>query len=346
MRKALSAVLQIGYWLIYIASLLLIFLLVNVQRHDNVTTPNFLSWIKLMLLTGILPGATAFYAAYLVAFRRFLQTRQFFLLAVFAIGVSLLSSLIIAVLISITISPAFWVEDGIQGASIVIAILSIISLLNFSIGLVIKGFISWYNDLHLKEELNKRNYEMELNLIKSQLDPHFLFNTINNIDVLIENDNKKASLYLNKLSDIMRFMLYETKTNKIPLSKELAYVEKYIDLQKIRTLRPDTIQFRIDSTDDSWMIEPMLFIPFIENAFKHFTPNENAFIKIHFAIQRNAIRFRCVNSVEINMQKEKSTAGLGKDLIERRLTLLHPGLFELETKSEEKIYSVNLSLFR
>ena len=124
---------------------------------------------------------------------------------------------------------------------IILGVMSFGAFVNGIIGLVIRGFISWFNDIKIKESLSQKNFEMELNLIKSQINPHFLFNTLNNIDVLIEKDPPKASLYFNKLSAIMRFMLYETKTDKIPLAKELDYITQYIDLQKIRHANPDFV---------------------------------------------------------------------------------------------------------
>ncbi len=140
----------------------------------------------------------------------------------------------------------------------VIVVIAFGALLNGIIGLVMKGFITSYGDIRVKEELNRKNFEVELALVKSQLSPHFLFNTINNIDVLIGIDAARASAYLNKLSDIMRFMLYETKTELIPLEEELAYIEKYIDLQKIRTANPDYIRFRVQGRAPGLLVPPML----------------------------------------------------------------------------------------
>lgn len=150
-----------------------------------------------------------------------------------------------------------------------------------------KGFITWYNDIKTKVELTKKNYEMEIALMKAQINPHFLFNTINNIDGLIQEDSDKASEYLNKLSDIMRFMLYETKTEKIYLAKELAYIGKYIELQKIGTSNPGYVKYEVQGEPANLLVEPMLFIPFIENAFKHTDDKrvENA-IKIRFVKER------------------------------------------------------------
>ena len=102
-------------------------------------------------------------------------------------------------------------------------------------GFLFKTLIEWIKDRKIKAELEKDKVKSQLELLKSQINPHFLFNTLNNIDVLILDEPKKASDYLKKLSEILRFMLYETDTEKVPLSKEVEYIKKYIELQKIRT---------------------------------------------------------------------------------------------------------------
>jgi LytS/YehU family sensor histidine kinase len=206
-----------------------------------------------------------------------------------------------------------------------------------------RGFITSYGDIHLKEELNRKNYEMELALMKAQINPHFLFNTINNIDVLIQKDATKASAYLNKLSDMMRFMLYETKTEKIALAKELHYIEQYIELQKIRTSNPNYIKYEVTGESDNLVIEPMLFIPFIENAFKHAENKriENA-IHISIAIQKQSIRFECENAYSDEPQLKPEHGGLGNDLIERRLALLYPDKHSFTTTNKNGLYKVIL----
>lgn len=186
---------------------------------------------------------------------------------------------------------------------------------------------------------------MELALIKNQINPHFLFNTINNIDVLIQKDPIKASEYLNKLSDIMRFMLYETKADKIELAKELTYIEKYIELQKIRSSNPTYVNYLLEGNTNNLLIEPMLFIPFIENAFKH-TENkslENA-ISVKISIHKEMIIFECENKFTVNSQNNSENNGLGNGLIEKRLQLLYPNNHTLEITTENNIYKVKLTL--
>jgi len=186
---------------------------------------------------------------------------------------------------------------------------------------------------------------MELALVKSQINPHFLFNTINNIDILIEKDPLKASAYLNKLSDIMRFMLYETKTEKIPLEKELTYIEKYVDLQKIRTFNTNFVNYSVKGSPANTIIAPMLFIPFIENAFKHADNiKEGNAIDIKVAINSEEIIFECRNNNSKTTQAFSGTSGLGNELIKKRLMLLYPNNHILDISNNKETYNVKLTL--
>jgi len=187
---------------------------------------------------------------------------------------------------------------------------------------------------------------MELALVKSQINPHFLFNTINNIDVLITKDATRASEYLNKLSDIMRFMLYETRPAKIALNKELAYIEKFIELQKIRTTNSHYVNYTVKGDARNLMIPPMLLIPFIENAFKHAENKkaENA-INIHLDIEHEKFVFKCENFYNQNTQMKQEHSGLGGELIKKRLALLYPGKHKLTITNNNELYRVALSLY-
>jgi LytS/YehU family sensor histidine kinase len=221
-----------------------------------------------------------------------------------------------------------------------------LSLVHGIIALVMKGFINWYRDIKIKEELQQKNFATELALVKSQLSPHFLFNTINNIDVLIEKDATRASAYLNKLSDIIRFMLYETKGENIPLQKELAYIDKYIDLQKIRTANTNFIQYTAEGNTAAWSIAPMLFIPFIENAFKHSgNKKTDHAIVIRITAADKALHFHCENHTSENPMIGHKAGGLGNELIAKRLGLLYPGKHTLEMKKENNIFKVQLTIY-
>lgn len=304
--------------------------------------PNFY-FISFLIAFAITPAVLGFYAFYNFLFTKFLKRKKILPLFVAGIIVSILCGIIGGFTMFLLVPKMSLFTEGLSSASWIIAIMSIIALLNGGMGLIIKGFITWYNEIKLKEELNQKNYETELALIKSQLNPHFLFNTINNIDVLIEMDAQKASAYLNKLSDIMRFMLYETKAAKIPLDKELQYIQKYIGLQKIRFANSNYVQFNITGSAAGIMIEPMLFIPFIENAFKHAANTKTGdVVKINISIEADSITFECENKYNTNTVTEIGYGGLGNEIIKKRLQLLYPNKHNLEIKKNGNIYSVKL----
>ncbi|MGZ3885628.1 MAG: sensor histidine kinase, partial [Bacteroidia bacterium] len=256
-----------------------------------------------------------------------------------------LVSILTAVITEAVVYSVFSVDKHFATIFFAGLLISFIGLINGILGLVMKGFITWYNDIKVKVELNQKNYEMELALMKAQINPHFLFNTINNIDVLILKDPVRASEYLNKLSDIMRFMLYEAKTGKIPLEKELSYIEKYTELQKIRTANPDYVKYEVKGNAENLLIEPMLFIPFIENAFKHAENKkiQNA-IKIGFAIEAGKIKFECENAYSPATQLKPEHSGLGNDLIQRRLNLLYPNKHTFEADNKNNLYKVKVTV--
>lgn len=295
--------------------------------------------------TAIIPALIGFYTSYLVLFNRYLVKKYILKLFVSAIVTGICSAAITELIIHFTFKKlaANWGVNDIFTMGIFIFF---ICIGNGVIALIIKGFINWFNDIKFKLELTRKNYEMELALVKSQINPHFLFNTINNIDVLISTDAARASAYLNKLSDIMRFMLYETKPAKISLHKELTYIEKFIELQKIRTTNEHYINYSIKGDAGNFLIPPMLLISFIENAFKHAENKkvENA-INVHLDIEKEKLMFECENVYDQNTKVIQEQSGLGSDLIIKRLKLLYPKKHTLKITDNNGRYKVALSLY-
>jgi two-component system, LytTR family, sensor kinase len=346
MRKIVIVSLHIGYWLLYLLLLMLILVCLSIGTNLK-NTPNFVNFRFEIFFTtfAILPAILGFYSFYFILFDRFLLRRKILLLFVMGVIASVVSGVISATVISalhsFRIGPGVF-KEALPQAIQITGIIAIIALLNGSVALIMKGFIRWYVELKLKEELAQKNFEMELALVKSQISPHFLFNTLNNIDVLITKNAEKASAYLNQLTDMLRFMLYETKTEKIPLSKELAYIEKYIALQKIRTTNPDFVHFEVLGDASTIQIPPMILIPFVENAFKHAeTKKLGNTIKIKLAVNNRTILFECKNGYH---EQTDTTAfgGLGNELIKRRLSLLYPNNHTLEIEKREGIYRIKL----
>jgi two-component system, LytTR family, sensor kinase len=343
MKKSFIYLLHTGYWLLYgllISTFVLLMAKGRLSWHE-LWTSLFLSPLALFCF---LPGVLGFYSFYTILFDHFLIRKKHFAFAGFAVVFALAAGMITTVLLALPI--AHWMgRTALKEQLLMSVFLAMLAAIHGIIGLVLKGFISWYADIKLKEELNNRNYETELALVKSQINPHFLFNTINNIDVLIEKDATKASLYLNKLSGLMRFMLYETKTDRIPLQKELDYIEEYIALQRIRTANSEYVQYTLQGEPGNRMIAPMLFIAYIENAFKHAAPRkEGHAVNITLCIGSDTILFRCENKYQRATSVNSGHNGLGNELLQRRLALLYPGKHTLDISDQEGIYKVNLTL--
>lgn len=202
----------------------------------------------------------------------------------------------------------------------------------------------WYNDQNLKRQLEKQNLVSELALLRSQINPHFLFNTLNNIDSLIHLNKDLASASIMKLSDILRYMLYEANADKVTLEKEIQYISSLIDLHSLRLVNKDFIKMTIKGNYKNVMIPPMLFVPFVENAIKHGDKNcQSPGIVIEISSTVSEIHFIIENYMGSHLNKDK-TGGIGLNNVKRRLELLFANNYILDIKQQNKKYTVNLKL--
>jgi len=343
MKKPIVLFLHLGYWFLYLLLLFVIFTIANMQIKKTELASMLSHFYLLILFLG--PNIFSFYSFYFLLFPRFLVLKKIAHLMIFGILVCLITALL-GSLISLFIfgkyQPIFSELPEFVNLNLG---LFLIGSVHGSIALVIRGFVTWYDEIKLKEELAQKNFEMESALIRSQLNPHFLFNTVNNIDVLINKDSIKASAYLNKLSDILRYMVYETKTDKIPLSGELGYIEKYLELQKIRTTNQNYVNLKIVGEPPIQHISPMILFPFIENAFKHTENSRNTnTINVTVSFDKSRLVFDCENSYQKMITKTKDFGGLGNELILKRLNLLYPNKHSLEIADDGFIYRVRLTI--
>lgn len=350
MKKSVIIFLHIGFWICY---LLLIMIVIGVfyrSNHNSIDqTAKIFNAIASVSLFALFPSVITYYFYYFLVFPKYLQHKRYLSAILSAILISLAAAILSYISIRFFIETGRLIdmdEGGRHGRSTAlrtILVTSIIASISGMVALVIKGFITWFDERKLKEELKQKNHEAELALVKAQLDPHFLFNTLNNIDTLIVNNASEASNYLNMLSDILRFMLYETKSEKILLVHEIEYIQKYIELQKIRTSNLNYVHFEISGSPGNKTIAPLVFIPFIENAFKHAANKkiDNA-INVKILIDKNSIGFVCENKYDPNRKYKQGSNGLGNDLIQKRLNLIYPGNHKLEIVKQSDIYSVHL----
>ena len=339
MKKSIIIGLHIGFWLCYLL-ITIVMLYLSLKGEDNSYVDK--ATVR-ALYFAVIPSIISFYSYYFLVFP-YLRQKRFTLSFLYAIVISIGAALIGNGLIYIYLGIESLTEAE-ESVGVGLIFIALVNLVIGIVALVTKGFITWFEELKLKEELKQKNHEMEMALVKSQLDPHFLFNTLNNIDILMLKNATKASNYLNKLCDIMRFMLYETKTDKIFLAKEIEYIEKYIALQKIRTANTNYINFKVSGDPNGQTIAPMIFLPFIENAFKHASNKklENA-IRIHIHIAKEKVRLECKNKFNPNRKLKPGSNGLGNELIERRLKLIYPAQHTLKVIKEQQEYSINLTI--
>lgn len=209
----------------------------------------------------------------------------------------------------------------------------------------IKLFKYWYIDqIRLKQAL-RENYKTELQFLKSQINPHFLFNSLNNILVMHKINHEETEKSILGLSDLLKYQLYDCSQDKVPLKKEIEYIENYIKLEQIRKTNLE-LNFDVIEKDTvkNKFIEPLLFTPFIENAFKHARKNVSHFyIDIELSIQKDYISFTVVNSKRPNYQPGK-VGGIGINNVKRRLELVYENKYDLRITDTDNEYKVELGI--
>jgi two-component system LytT family sensor kinase len=217
------------------------------------------------------------------------------------------------------------------------------SILFLFFSIVLKLFVDWFVNERIQRDLENQRLSAELAFLKSQINPHFLFNSLNSIYSLAYQKSDTTPDAILKLSEIMRYMLYECNDNKVDLSKELQYLQNFIDLQKIRFGNKAYIDFKIEGNVSNQKIVPLLLIAFIENSFKHGIANDEASpIKLLVSVDGNHLHFYIENRKHKN--NTDAVGGIGLNNVKRRLDLLYPGEYNLEIRDEKDTYSCELSL--
>jgi sensor histidine kinase YesM len=213
------------------------------------------------------------------------------------------------------------------------------------IAAAIKLMKHWYIKEQRNLQLQKENAEAQLQLLKAQVHPHFLFNTLNNIYSHTQNTAPIASQLVMGLSDMLRFMLYECNQPQVSLSKELKMVQDYISLEKIRY--DDNLDVHIDLPDntDNLAIAPLLLLPLVENCFKHGTSHmiDQPWLSLHVTLEKNRMYIKLMNG-KTNEVSKNNYKGIGIVNVHKRLDLLYPGKHELAITNEEDVFIVNLWL--
>lgn len=294
--------------------------------------------ITILIFCSLIGPFINFYLFYLIYIPKLLVKKRYLLFIALAVISSFLTGY------TFRLTWGGYNENQMFG---VLIVWTIMALFCGIFGGALKGFFLWIDAvlerrMYEKKHLQSRN---ALLMLQAQLNPHFLFNSLNNIDILIEETPGKASEYLKKLSDILRYVLYETKEEATELAKEIAQVTSYIDLQKIRSSNAHYVDFSVVGAPNDIKIAPMIFIPFVENAFKH-SKNKTIdhAINIAFDIHNNQVKMVCKNYYEPTQLEVIRNEGLGNETIKQRLNLLYPKNHELVIDQSEHWFTVTLTI--
>ena len=287
-----------------------------------------------------------FYINYLLILPRFLNARRYW-----ACAISIVLLIVVFGFVKLGVAAYFqeiiWmkeskVEPRVYMQRYYLSTLFVSGFFVF-VSTTVKFMVDWFVNEKERRALTNEKLSAELAFLRSQINPHFLFNCLNNIYSLAYKKSEKTPEAVLKLSEIMRYMLYESNDSKVELSKEIRYLENYIELQKLRFKGNAYVEFCVSGGDVNQQIVPLILISFVENAFKHGIANdpENP-IKILIAVREGELTFTIKNK-ESNQNKDE-TGGIGLINVQRRLDLLYPGKHALNISSTEGAYTAELSL--
>ena len=217
----------------------------------------------------------------------------------------------------------------------------IILMIVMTIGYSVQEFLL---KIKKEEKINTQQTLAELSLLKSQISPHFLFNVLNSLYALSLKKSEETPDVILKLSDILRYSLYESQEKEISINKEIQILKTYIDIEKIRISENANITFNHDEIKDSVKIAPMLLLPLIENAFKHGTDStiETSYIKAFLSCNEKSLIFNCENSFKESSQKD--VGGIGIENVRKRLQLLYPSKHQFEIEKDKDVFKVILEI--
>jgi hypothetical protein len=204
----------------------------------------------------------------------------------------------------------------------------------------------WYLKQQAYQQIDKEKLQAELQLLKSQVHPHFLFNTLNNLYALTLSKSDQSPAVVLKLSELLRYMLYDCNAPEVPLMKEIAFMRNYIGLEQLRYGDRLDMSVTISGDYEGKLIAPLLLIPFLENAFKHGTSEqlEQAWMHVELSVQNNVLKFKVINSREEHNRNDTYAGGIGLQNVQKRLQLLYADRHELKIVAEEETFMIALTL--
>ncbi|MDO9374874.1 MAG: sensor histidine kinase [Ferruginibacter sp.] len=212
--------------------------------------------------------------------------------------------------------------------------------------IAIKTLKNFYIKSQENRQLTRENANAELQLLKAQIHPHFLFNTLNNIYSFALNKSTEASDLVEKLSDTIHYMITDCNTAFVPLEKEIKMLQDYIDLERVRYGSRLEMGLDIQRDHTGKLIAPLLMIPFVENCFKHGSSMATGqqWINLSIDVQNNVMDFKIANSKPVQAAYPNEKHGIGLQNVKKRLALLYPGKHQLNISCTDNVYSVQMQI--
>lgn len=331
----------IKYKLHHVVFWMLVFGLWYYLRYQDYSTQEIAFLITLVKVTAL---ATAVYITNYLLIPRLLYKKRYAGFIASFFGLILISSIVKIFLMSLIFNdPAMFSLSGDLKTRLYENAISDFFLI--MAGAAFKLILDYTKVQQRLVEVAKEKAETELNFLKSQINPHFLFNSLNSVYFLINKENTEARQALHKFSEMLRYQLYEMEGDKIPVEKEIGYLKDYVDLQKLRRNENYSVSFHHSREVKGFSIEPLLLIPFVENAFKHISHynDRDNFVRVDLNRVNGAFIFSVENSKD-DQSKSETMGGIGLNNVRRRLELLYPGKHELSIINENGVYRVDLKL--
>lgn len=340
MKNKAAIIVNMIFWLL-IATLIAVGILNSPQKAN---------WFEILVEFGFygVVNVSLFYINYVILIPNVVQRKQSLWVYLFLI-VSLIALTIVVKLGIAVLYPEIILEHTYQNTKRTttynVYMLQALFMSGFFVVIssLLKFTTDWFVNETVQRNLVSEKKDMELQFLKSQLNPHFLFNSLNNIYSLAYQKSDKTADAILKLSEMMRYMIYESNDSWVALSKEIEYVNSYVELQKLRFKDGAAVEINITGEIDGQKIIPLILISFVENAFKHGVANDHSDpIKIDITANQKILHFSVTNRKSVG--HKDAMGGVGLNNVERRLQLLYPDRYKLNIVNSATHYTSALML--
>jgi two-component system, LytTR family, sensor histidine kinase AlgZ len=331
--------LHLSFWCVYLSFFL--YQLSSYRRGRELDLERVITIVIIQVVFALLVS----YINYFFFLPRFLKRKKFWL---YLLEFLLPFALIMFLRINI---ERYWIDGFSRTEEYLYHTRFVVQVVTTNLFIVIfvamlRFAIEWLEFEARKKEVENEKLTAELNFLKAQINPHFLFNTLNNLYYLAYSKSENTTEVIAKLSQMMRYMIYDSNHPKVLLSKEIEYMQSYISLERLRLNDQIPIKFDISGNTENVWITPLIFITFLENAFKHGVSNNNpnAWVNIMIQLKGNECIYTVKNSKLKSAAGSTEKSGIGLQNVQRRLALSYPGQYKIKIEDNPDVYFVQLNL--